>query len=252
MVGELGERIRGVEKQDVGMYLYMGALLVVCIGVSPLPGCLTTLALPELQSSMLYMPSMYSLPELPDIPDIPPTLQSGMVSVTEIAMKVVEDVTRVSSDLRDKIAAWPVWHVFDLGDADNNETTSLPIGADEGVDVVTEATRIAAEKVAVLAAKIIAEDDALVAAVETDILATEENNAATEDIIKIAALDEPTLGDVENIDNQAATVMVESVVKAAQDIVVNIIEATKDTPEKPSEATADTSEDGGHGQRIGG
>merc|ERR1712037_193173 len=46
---------------------------------------------------------------------------------------------------------------------------------------------------------------------------------------------EPTLGDIENIDNQAATVLVESVAKAAKDIVVNIFEAAQDTEEGKAE-----------------
>merc|ERR1712210_241983 len=46
---------------------------------------------------------------------------------------------------------------------------------------------------------------------------------------------EPTLGDIENIDNQAATILVESVAKAAKDIVVNIIGAAQDTEEGKGE-----------------
>merc|ERR1719325_280147 len=71
--------------------------------------------------------------------------------------------------------------------------------------------------------------------------AKEEKNAvekeeAKDDVEpKVASPPEPTLGDVENIDNQAATVIVESVAKAAKDIVVNIIEAAQDSDEEKVE-----------------
>ena len=52
-------------KQDLGIYLYAGALLVVCVGVSPIPGTLLSAGLP-------FLPEMPSLPsvELPDLPSI--------------------------------------------------------------------------------------------------------------------------------------------------------------------------------------
>merc|ERR1711997_969572 len=52
-------------KQDLGIYLYAGALLAVCVGVSPIPGTLLSAGLP-------LLPEMPSLPsvELPDLPSI--------------------------------------------------------------------------------------------------------------------------------------------------------------------------------------
>merc|ERR1712001_42543 len=50
-------------KQDRGIFLYAGALLVVCVGVSPIPGSLLSAGLPLLPE----MPSIPSV-ELPDLP----------------------------------------------------------------------------------------------------------------------------------------------------------------------------------------
>ena len=121
----------------------------------------------------------------------------------------------------------------------------------EAQRVAAEAAKIAAEAEA---ARIAAEEEARrisdeeQAAKDSEDAAANVNNAeeatgeASPEVVdpEEKAPVEPTLGDVENIDNQAATVIVESVAKAAKDIVVNIIEAAQDTEE---EAKAETAEE---------
>ena len=121
----------------------------------------------------------------------------------------------------------------------------------EAQRVAAEAAKIAAEAEA---ARIAAEEEARrisdeeQAAKDSEDAAANVNNAeeatgeASPEVVdpEEKAPLEPTLGDVENIDNQAATVIVESVAKAAKDIVVNIIEAAQDTEE---EAKAETAEE---------
>ena len=69
-------------KQDLGIYLYAGALLAVCVGVSPIPGTLLSAGLPLLPE----MPSIPSveLPELPSIkmPDVMSLELPSMPSLT--------------------------------------------------------------------------------------------------------------------------------------------------------------------------
>merc|ERR1712156_1326586 len=99
-----------------------------------------------------------------------------------------------------------------------------------------EAERIADEErrqAEVEAERVTAEAEAAKNAAKEEENAVEEEEAQDEP--KVDSPPEPTLGDVENIDNQAATVIVESVAKAAKDIVVNIIEAAQDSDEEKVE-----------------
>merc|ERR1712020_595200 len=123
------------------------------------------------------------------------------------------------------------------------------IAAEEAARLATEeAARIAAEEAERIAAeeKRQAEAEKIAAEAETARIAAEEEakrmadeeqaTKNTEDgVADPEGNTEPTLGDVENIDNQAATILVESVAKAAKDIVVNIIEAAQDTEEGKAE-----------------
>merc|ERR1712147_598044 len=58
-------------KQDLGIYLYAGALLAVCVGVSPIPSTLLSAGLPLLPE-MPNMPKV-GLPDLPStkMPEVP-------------------------------------------------------------------------------------------------------------------------------------------------------------------------------------
>merc|ERR1712156_773646 len=133
-------------KQDLGIYLYAGALLAVCVGVSPIPGTLLSAGLPllpempsmpkvglpdlpsikmpevptfELPSMpSLSLPEVPSLPDLPALPEIPlvkmpsidlaDTVSSTMSAVTDTASTVGEETKAAFTNLWQKIAAWPL------------------------------------------------------------------------------------------------------------------------------------------------
>merc|ERR1711990_6889 len=208
-------------KQDRGIFLYAGALLVVCVGVSPIPGSLLSaglpllpempsipsVELPDLPSIKIpdvvsfELPSMPSLklPEAPSLPDLPsfqlpalPEIPSvGLPSSISSAISVVTDTASTAGgetkaaffSLWQKIAAWPLWSVFSLG--------SQPIGeqVEEKSDTVIDSE---AEKVAA-AAKIAAEEAEAAAAEEAARIAAEEAAkiaAAAEEAAKLAAAEE--------------------------------------------------------------
>ena len=103
-----------------------------------------------------------------------------------------------------------------------------------------EAARIAAEE----EAKRLSDEEQAIKDTEDTADGVEKESKSEEEPPKVVdpeenTAPEPTLGDVENIKNQAATKIVEGVAKAAKDIVVNIIEATQDT----EEGKADTAEE---------
>ena len=73
-------------KQDLGIYLYAGALLAVCVGVSPIPGTLLSAGLPLLPE----MPNMPKV-ELPDLPSIkmPEVPTFGLTSMPSLSLPEV-------------------------------------------------------------------------------------------------------------------------------------------------------------------
>merc|ERR1712156_176738 len=124
-------------KQDLGIYLYAGALLAVCVGVSPIPGTLLSAGLPLLPEmpnmpkvASLELPSMpsLSLPEVPSLPQLPSfqlpalpeipsvkmssidladTVRSSFSAVTDTASTVGEKTKTAFPNLWQNIAAWP-------------------------------------------------------------------------------------------------------------------------------------------------
>merc|ERR1711953_512252 len=138
------------------------------------------------------------------------------------------------------------------------EEAAAQLAAEEAAKIAAEEAEAEAQRVAAEAAKIAAEAEAASIAAEEETRRISDEEQAAKDSEDAAAnvnnaeeatgeaspevVDpeekaplEPTLGDVENIDNQAATVIVESVAKAAKDIVVNIIEAAQDSDEEKAE-----------------
>merc|ERR1712241_1167671 len=129
-------------KQDLGIYLYAGVLLVVCVGVSPIPGSLLSaglpllpeipsipsVELPDLPSIKIpdvvsfELPSMPSL-KLPEAPSLPEMPSVGLLSSVSSARSVVTNTASTAGgetkaafiSLWQKIAAWPLWSVFSLG-----------------------------------------------------------------------------------------------------------------------------------------
>merc|ERR1711936_1442361 len=108
-------------KQDRGIFLYAGALLVVCVGVSPIPGSLLSAGLPLLPKlpsipsvelpdlpsikipdvvsfELPSMPSL-SLPELPSLPDLPSFQLPALPEIPSVKMPSIDLAATVSSSL---------------------------------------------------------------------------------------------------------------------------------------------------------
>merc|ERR1711990_927674 len=168
-------------KQDRGIFLYAGALLVVCVGVSPIPGSLLSAGLPLLPEMpsipsvempdlpsikipdvvSFELPSMPSLtlPKAPSLPDLPsfqlpalPEIPSvGLPSSVSSAISVVTDTASTAGgetkaafiSLWQKIAAWPLWSVFSLGSQPTGEVEEK---SDTVID--SEAEEVAAAEAA--------------------------------------------------------------------------------------------------------
>merc|ERR1712156_184903 len=206
-------------KQDFGIYLYAGALLAVCVGVSPIPGTLLSAGLPLLPEmpnmpkvelpdlpsiKMPEVPSMpslslpavpslpnlpsFQLPSLPEIPsvkmpslDLAATVSSTMSAVTDTASTVGEETKTAFANLWQKIAAWPLWRILSFGDV--VEEKSGPVIEPEPEISEYFAAQAAAEEAE-------AAEEAAVAAEETARIAAEEaamKAAAEEESAKIAA-----------------------------------------------------------------
>merc|ERR1711953_1105471 len=173
-------------KQDRGIFLYAGVLLVVCVGVSPIPGSLLSaglpllpempsipsVELPDLPSIKIpdvvsfELPSMPSLklPEAPSLPDLPsfqlpalPEMPSvGLPSSVSSAISVVTDTASTAGgetkaafiSLWQKIAAWPLWSVFSLGSQPTVEEVEEKSDTviDSKAEEVAAAAKIAAEE----------------------------------------------------------------------------------------------------------
>merc|ERR1712156_565761 len=108
-------------KQDLGIYLYAGALLAVCVGVSPIPGTLLSAGLPLLpeipnipkvelpdlpsikmpEVPSLELPSMpsLSLPEVPSLPDLPSFQLPALPEIPSVKMPSIDLAATVSSTL---------------------------------------------------------------------------------------------------------------------------------------------------------
>merc|ERR1712241_811590 len=106
-------------KQDRGIFLYAGVLLVVCVGVSPIPGSLLSaglpllpelpsipsVELPDLPSMKIpdvvsfELPSMPSLklPEAPSLPDLPSFQLPALPEIPSVEMPSVGLPSSVSS-----------------------------------------------------------------------------------------------------------------------------------------------------------
>jgi len=74
-----------MEKQDLGIYLYTGALVSIFIGISPLPEHIYNLKVPEMPT-MPELPEMpaLELPAMPDLPEIPAMKLPSMPELPEI------------------------------------------------------------------------------------------------------------------------------------------------------------------------
>merc|ERR1711994_402765 len=108
-------------KQDLGIYLYAGALLAVCVGVSPIPGTLLSAGLPLLpempnmpkvelpdlpsikmpEVPSLELPSMpsLSLPEVPSLPDLPNFQLPALPEIPSVKMPSLDLAATVSSTM---------------------------------------------------------------------------------------------------------------------------------------------------------
>merc|ERR1711994_1054530 len=211
-------------KQDLGIYLYAGALLAVCVGVSPIPGTLLSAGLPLLpempnmpkvelpdlpsikmpEVPSLDLPSMpdlpnFQLPALPEIPsvkmpsiDLAATVSSTVSAVTDTASTVGEETKTAFANLWQKIVAWPLWRIISLGD--EVEEKSDPVIEPEPEISEDFAARIVAEETAAAdAAAFAAEEAARIAAEEAALKAAAEEAselAAAEEAAKIAAAEE--------------------------------------------------------------
>merc|ERR1712156_1138123 len=108
-------------KQDFGIYLYAGALLAVCVGVSPIPGTLLSAGLPLLPEmpnmpkvelpdlpsikmpevptfGLPSMPSL-SLPEVPSLPDLPNFQLPALPEIPSVKMPSIDLAATVSSTI---------------------------------------------------------------------------------------------------------------------------------------------------------
>merc|ERR1712241_424608 len=212
-------------KQDRGIFLYAGVLLVVCVGGSPIPGSLLSaglpllpempsipsVELPDLPSIKIpdvvsfELPSMPSLklPEAPSLPDLPsfqlpalpeiPSIEMpsvGLPSSVSSAISVVTDTASTAGGQTKAafISLWQkiaAWPLWSVF-----SLGSQPIGeqVEEKSDTVIDSE---AEKVAA-AAKIAAEEAEAAAAEEAARIAAEEaaKKAAAEEAAKLAAAEE--------------------------------------------------------------
>ena len=118
-------------KQDLGIYLYAGALLVVCVGVSPIPGSLLSAGLPLLPD----MPSIPSV-ELPDLPSIKmPELGSlELPSLPSVTLPKAPSLPDMPSFELPALPEIPSLKMPSLG---------LPPSVNSGISVVTDAASTA-------------------------------------------------------------------------------------------------------------
>merc|ERR1712241_46885 len=159
---------------------------------------------------------------------------AAKIAAEEAEAAAAEEAARIAAEEAAKIAA--AEEAAKLAAAE--EAARIAAAEEEArIAAAEEAARIAAEE----EARRISDEEQ--AAKDSEDAAANVNNAeeatgeASPEVVdpEEKAPLEPTLGDVENIDNQAATVIVESVAKAAKDIVVNIIEAAQDSDEEKVE-----------------
>merc|ERR1712241_244589 len=209
-------------KQDRGIFLYAGVLLVVCVGGSPIPGSLLSaglpllpeipsipsVELPDLPSIKIpdvvsfELPSMPSLklPEAPSLPDLPsfqlpalpeiPSIEMpsvGLPSSVSSAISVVTDTASTAGGQTKAafISLWQkiaAWPLWSVFSLGSQPTGEQ---VEEKSDTVIDSE---AEKVAA-AAKIAAE---AAAAEEAARIAAEEaaKIAAAEEAAKLAAAEE--------------------------------------------------------------
>merc|ERR1712241_1359030 len=214
-------------KQDRGIFLYAGALLVVCVGGSPIPGSLLSaglpllpeipsipsMELPDLPSIKIpdvvsfELPSMPSLklPEAPSLPDLPsfqlpalPEIPSieipsvGLPSSVSSAISVVTDTASTAGGQTKAafISLWQkiaAWPLWSVFSLGSQPTGEQ---VEEKSDTVIDSE---AEKVAA-AARIAAEEAAKIAAAEEAAKLAEAEEAAkiaaAEEAARIAAAEE--------------------------------------------------------------
>merc|ERR1712241_1241287 len=210
-------------KQDRGIFLYAGALLVVCVGVSPIPGSLLSaglpllpempsipsVELPDLPSIKIpdvvsfELPSMPSLklPEAPSLPDLPsfqlpalpeiPSIEMpsvGLPSSVSSALSVVTDTASTAGGETKAafISLWQkiaAWPLWSVFSFGSQPTEEQ---VEEKSDTVIDSEKVAA------AAKIAAEEAEAAAAEEAARIAAEEaaKIAEAEEAAKIAAAEE--------------------------------------------------------------
>merc|ERR1712156_748769 len=200
-------------KQDFGIYLYAGALLAVCVGVSLIPGTLLSAGLPLLPEMpnmlkvelpdlpSIKMPELpnFRLPALPEIPSVKmpsihlaSTVSSTMSAVTDTVSTVGEETKAAFANLWQKIAAWPLWRILSFGNV--VEEKRDPVIEPEPEISEDVAAQVAAEETAAAEAAVFAaEEAARIAAEEAAMkVAAEEaaKLAAAEEAAKIAAAEE--------------------------------------------------------------
>merc|ERR1712241_1194644 len=205
-------------KQDLGIYLYAGVLLVVCVGVSPIPGSLLSAGLPLLPEMpsipsvempdlpsikipdvvSFELPSMPSLklPEAPSLPDLPsfqlpalPEIPSieipsvGLPSSVSSALSVVTDTASTAGGETKAafISLWQkiaAWPLWSVFSF-GSQPTGKQVEEKSNTAVDSEAEEVAA------AARIAAEEAAKIAAAEEAAKLDEAEEAA-----KVAAAEE--------------------------------------------------------------
>merc|ERR1712130_964045 len=156
--------------------------------------------------------------------------EATKVAAEEVAAAAAEEAARLAAVEAEKIAA------EEKRQADAEAERVAAEAEAEKIAAEAETARIAAEE----EAKRVSEEEQTSQNTGDAVDDVEKESKTVEESPKVEDQEEnvplePTLGDIENIDNQAATVLVESVAKAAKDIVVNIIETAQDTEEAKAE-----------------
>merc|ERR1711953_1135500 len=199
-------------KQDRGIFLYAGALLVVCVGVSPIPGSLLSAGLPLLPEMpsipsvelpdlprmkipdvvSFELPSMPSLklPEAPSLPDLPsfqlpalPEIPSveipsvGLPSSVSSAISVVTDTASTAGG-ETKAAFFSLWQKIAAWPL----WSVFSLGSQPTGEQVEEKSDTVIDSEAEEAARVAAEEAAKIAAAEEA-----AKLAAAEEAAKIAA-----------------------------------------------------------------
>jgi len=156
--------------------------------------------------------------------------ESARIAAEEAARLAAEEAARTAAEEAERIAA------EEKRQADAEAERVAAEAEAEKIAAEAETARIAAEE----EAKRVSEEEQTSQNTGDAVDDVEKESKTVEESPKVEDQEEnvplePTLGDIENIDNQAATVLVESVAKAAKDIVVNIIETAQDTEEAKAE-----------------